>query len=79
MHEYARIEARYYPANLMDETFRRVLNLTYAWLFDLVGGTEVWEKEYAHIFDRAQGDDSDYVDIPVDPGSGSLRIGGVAG
>lgn len=76
MHEYARIEARYYPGDLMEETFRRVLNLTYAWLYDLIGGSEQWEKDYAHIFDRTADEDFDYVDMPINGDSRALNIAG---
>lgn len=46
---------------------RRVLNLTYAWLFDLIGGTEQWTKDYAPVFDPNAAEDFDYVDIPQAP------------
>lgn len=45
-------------------SIRRVLNLTYTWLFDLIGGTETWDKEYKHVFDDEQHEDFDFVDLP---------------
>lgn len=48
-------------------SLRRVLNLTYTWLFDLIGGTEQWTKDYAPIFDPDAAEDFDYVDIPQAP------------
>lgn len=64
---YARIEARYYEIDLMRTSVRRVLNLTYGWLFDLIGGTDQWEKDYAHVFDPDAHEDFDYVDLPYAP------------
>lgn len=55
---------------------RKVLNLTYAWLFDLIGGTEQWKKDYERIFSDdpdQQHEDFDYVDIG-DVGSGIRGI-----
>lgn len=64
----------------MATSLRKVLNLTYAWLVDLIGGTEQWEKEYAPIFRdfeaEGQHEDFDYVDIPTSAG-GSLVLGGI--
>lgn len=48
-------------------SLRKVLNLTYAWLFDLIGGTDTWAKEYAPKFDPESAEDFDYVDIPQTP------------
>jgi len=48
-------------------SLRKVLNLTYTWLFDLIGGTDQWTKDYAPIFDPAAAEDFDYVDIPQAP------------
>lgn len=42
---------------------RKVLNLTYTWLFDLIGGTDDWKKNYEHVFDPEAHSDFDYVDI----------------
>lgn len=62
---FARIEGSYYQIDdLMGTSLRRVLNLTYTWLFDLIGGTEVWDKEYKSIFDPNAHEDFDYVDVP---------------
>jgi hypothetical protein len=40
-----------------------VLNLTYTWLFDLIGGTDDWKKNYEHVFDPEAHSDFDYVDL----------------
>lgn len=48
-------------------SLRKVLNLTYTWLFDLIGGTEQWTKDYAPIFDPNAAEDFDYVDLPAAP------------
>ena len=48
----------------MSASIRKVLNLTYAWLYDLIGGTPVWERDYAHYFDPEKHRDYDYVDVP---------------
>lgn len=78
MGNYARIEARYYDVDLMAMSLRKVLNLTYAWLVDLIGGTEQWEEDYAPIFRdfeaEGQHEDFDYVDIPTGS-DGSLVLG----
>lgn len=67
--------------DLMQVSVRKVLNLTYAWLFDLIGGTEQWDKEYAHVFDPLAHEDFDFVDIPAnvtsDEGKPKLIIGGM--
>lgn len=34
----------------MRTPLRKVLNLTFAWLVDLIGGTDEWKKEYEPIF-----------------------------
>lgn len=57
----------------MRMSLRRVLNLTYGWLFDLIGGTEDWTKNYQPTFDDSQHEDFDYVDIG-DVGSGMTGI-----
>jgi hypothetical protein len=59
----------------MELSLRKVLNLTYAWLFELIGGTDAWDKDYAPIFDDSMHEDFDYVDLPQ-TGSG-LIIGGI--
>lgn len=51
----------------MDCSLRKVLNLTYAWLVDLIGGTEEWEKNYAPIFSPNATDEHDMVDLPAAP------------
>ena len=62
-------------------SIRKLLNFTYGWLFDLIGGTEQWDKEYAHIFDPDKHADFDYVDMPekmVAPdGKRKLVLGGL--
>lgn len=60
----------------MEMSLRKLLNLTYAWLFELIGGTEQWDKDYAHLFDDSIHEDFDYVDLPQGSGS-SLVIGGI--
>lgn len=60
----------------MECTVRRLLNLTFGWLIDLIGGTDAWEKDYAHIFDPDKHEDYDYVDLPAGTGTG-LIIGGI--
>lgn len=77
MANFARIEASYYQIDLMHAPVRKVLNLTYAWLFDLIGGTPVWDREYAHYFDPDKHEDYDYVEVPVEPSrpAGQKRSG----
>lgn len=67
---YARVEARYYDIDFAALPLRKMLNLTYAWLVDLLGGSDEWEKTYAPIFDGSEPEgDSDVVDIgDVQPG-----------
>lgn len=72
---YDRIEASYHQVDLMDLSSRKLLNLTFGWLFDLIGGTEEWKKHYEHVFDESQHSDFDYVELPQ--GSSGLIIGGV--
>lgn len=67
MANFARIEASYYQIDLMHAPVRKVLNLTYAWLFDLIGGTPTWDREYAHYFDPDKHQDFDYVELPQAP------------
>lgn len=80
MGNFPRIEARYYDIDLMDASLRKVLNLTYAWLIDLIGGSEQWEEDYAPIFRdyeaEGQHEDFDYVDLPVGA-DGKLMLGGI--
>lgn len=51
----------------MDCSLRKVLNLTYAWLVDLIGGTDEWEKNYAPLFDPNATDEYDMVEIAPAP------------
>lgn len=75
MANYPRLEAHYHSQDLMTASLRRVLNLTYAWLVDLIGGTEAWDRDYAHIFDPEAAEDFDYVDLgPAQPGQLSFGI-----
>lgn len=60
----------------MDQPFRKVLNLTYSWLFELIGGTDEWKRDFEHIFDDSQHEDFDYVDLPQTTGGG-LILGGI--
>ncbi len=68
------MEARYYQVDLMDESLRRVLNFAYDWLVDKVGGTDQWDRTYAHIFDPDKDEDFDYVEAPQ-AGPGQLSFG----
>lgn len=71
---YARVEARYHDIDLMRCSLRKVLNLTYAWLVDLMGGSDEWDEHYKPIFDPPRNaetgevievhPDFDYVDMP---------------
>lgn len=63
MGNYPRLEARYLEIDLMECSLRKVLNLTYAWLVGLIGGTEEWEKNYAPIFDPKAAEAHDMVDV----------------
>lgn len=64
---FARIEARYYELDLMEVDVRKLLNLTYGWLIDLIGGTDAWERDYAPIFEP-QSQENDTVEITGDMG-----------
>lgn len=77
MGNYPRIEARYYDIDLMECSLRKALNLTFAWLVDLIGGTPEWEKNYAPIFDPNADEDFDYVELPKSTGKQRLVIEGV--
>lgn len=55
---------------------RKVLNLTYAWLIEVIGGTDDWEQDYAPIFAEHEHPDFDYVDMPKTTSSG-LVLGGI--
>lgn len=55
---------------------RKVLNLTYAWLVDLLGGTDEWKHNYEPIFVEHEHPDFDYVDAPA-TGPGGLVFGGI--
>lgn len=63
MTNYARIEARYYDVELWELPLRKILNLTYGWLIDLLGGSDEWDKHYAPIFDPSK-QENDTVSIP---------------
>lgn len=54
-------------------SLRKALNLTYTWLFDLIGGTDQWKKDYEHVFNPDMHADFDYVDIG--PSSGTQAAG----
>lgn len=60
-------------------SLRKVLNLTYGWLVDLLGGSDEWEKNYAPVFRdyeaEGQHEDFDYVDIPVGTGGKAVFSG----
>lgn len=51
----------------MECSLRKVLNLTYAWLVDLIGGTDEWEKNYAPLFDPKATEAYDMVDVTPAP------------
>lgn len=61
---FARIEARYYELDLMQVDVRKLLNLTYGWLIDLIGGTDEWDEHYKPIFET-QGNDTVTIDADM--------------
>lgn len=77
MGNYPRIEARYHDIDLPTTSLRKVLNLTYGWLLELLGGTETWEKDYAPIFEEHEHPDFDYVDLPTNTSASGLVLGGI--
>ena len=77
---YARIEARYFLLDLMDQPLRKVLNLAFDWLVEAYSyDSDGWENTYARIFDRtvteseyAEGHDEVDLDaLGIDIGGGS--------
>lgn len=62
---------------LTELPLRKLLNLTYGWLLEVLGGTETWEKDYAPIFAEHEHPDFDYVDLPANMTKSGLVIGGI--
>lgn len=51
----------------MEVDSRKLLNLTYGWLIDLIGGTDTWDREYKPIFEP-ESQENDTVSITGNTG-----------
>lgn len=58
----------------MSMSLRKVLNLTYAWIVDLIGGSDDWDRDFAPIFAEHEHEDFDYVDLEQVLGRGGSGL-----